>query len=618
MGAICSNDKKKGGGAAAAGSDAQSTSYVLERGPGEGFGMNIGDNGRVLSLKPDGPAERGGVPLGAIVTHVQDAPVAIGDGPAAIHAFRCIEGNIARVTLLVSHDVAEAHKQRRAAGGRTPNRSRGGSVSPGMNPQANAVIAEKQFVMRRRNFQCSWGLMVNAGGEIIDVRGDSPAYLAGLSHGCRITAVDSVGACTDEEIITLLKQPALSVRITVALSSVGEADTVLSSYVMLRQSEGHPWGMMVGNNGLITDVKTGSPAQRAGLVQGTRVVTVDDEAVRTPEQLIQVLRGAGSECRVICELPAGDAAQAAEAEAESAEAAHAEIEIELEKAKEAPDNKQSQYLLELAKQLEETKKKMEALRQQQRQHSDEHLGSGLGSNRPPKYWVKLGKFPSPGYTKVPITDRTMLYRFQQLMDYSCRSATLGQGRDQQLRMHYSRLAVQSVYRIQNDRLWVAYTTHRDLGEPVAERIDPVTHQCRELQPWLDTCEFSQRANECYLWHGTKPEIVDILCAEGFDERVCSLGGLFGAGAYFAEHCSKSDQYCTPMPPGDRNGTFYIFLARVAMGKFYRTNSARQNERRAPHGYDSVLGQVDHNKYREFIVYDGWQCFPEYLIEYRRV
>jgi len=39
-------------------------------------------------------------------------------------------------------------------------------------------------------------------------------------------------------------------------------------------------------------------------------------------------------------------------------------------------------------------------------------------------------------------------------------------------------------------------------------------------------------NEMFLWHGTKQATSQCISEEGFDERVGSLGGLFGAGIYF--------------------------------------------------------------------------------------
>ena len=57
---------------------------------------------------------------------------------------------------------------------------------------------------------------------------------------------------------------------------------------------------------------------------------------------------------------------------------------------------------------------------------------------------------------------------------------------------------------------------------------------------------------------------------------------------------------------------------MSLGRVHRTNGHRTNERRAPEGADSLLGQTDPTKYREFVVYDRSQCYPEYLLLYRRV
>ena len=34
-------------------------------------------------------------------------------------------------------------------------------------------------------------------------------------------------------------------------------------------------------------------------------------------------------------------------------------------------------------------------------------------------------------------------------------------------------------------------------------------------------------NECYLWHGTKPDVAPLIVHEGFDERVCAAGFVRG-------------------------------------------------------------------------------------------
>lgn len=43
-----------------------------------------------------------------------------------------------------------------------------------------------------------------------------------------------------------------------------------------------------------------------------------------------------------------------------------------------------------------------------------------------------------------------------------------------------------------------------------------------------------------LFHGSS--FINAIVQKGFDERHAYIGGMFGAGIYFAEHSSKSNQY----------------------------------------------------------------------------
>eukprot|EP01048_Picozoa_sp_COSAG05_P013914 COSAG05_NODE_1528_length_4624_cov_22.777017_1_plen_95_part_00 len=44
------------------------------------------------------------------------------------------------------------------------------------------------------------------------------------------------------------------------------------------------------------------------------------------------------------------------------------------------------------------------------------------------------------------------------------------------------------------------------------------------------------------------------CSQGYDNRMASVGGMFGAGIYLAEDFSKSNQYI-PCPMCKRNAIF---------------------------------------------------------------
>ena len=159
-----------------------------------------------------------------------------------------------------------------------------------------------------------------------------------------------------------------------------------------------------------------------------------------------------------------------------------------------------------------------------------------------------------------------------------------------------------------------------------------------------------KANEYWLFHGCDKEIVPILTYLGYDPRVSSLEGMFGGGFYLAENSSKSNQYI-PCPGCGKNSVFTskecqcndqeslefsMILYRAVLGDVYVvTEYDPQNfraekswMRRPPYKenstdlYDSVMGESmkyggNKLKYREFILYESGQAYPEYVITYRR-
>eukprot|EP00947_MAST-08B_sp_MAST-8B-sp1_P006326 g6326.t1 len=152
--------------------------------------------------------------------------------------------------------------------------------------------------------------------------------------------------------------------------------------------------------------------------------------------------------------------------------------------------------------------------------------------------------------------------------------------------------------------------------PAESRVRVTTYE-----DWMDNSQLKTRElNEVFLLHGTKPDVVEKIVERGFDERVGNLNGLFGAGIYFAENSSKSNQYVASRPRDDR---FYMFLARVRLGTPQHVQGTCQRRRRPDERpgtsgkkiYDSLIGNSDH---REFIVYDRTQTYPEFLIEYKTV
>ena len=630
--------------------------FTVTRHPGTSWGMDIQPDGTISGVNPQSPCGLGGITAPAVITRIGSD---------------WCKGNIQRIigNIKACGDVLQICIIPLGAPGGAPQNPAAPEPMDWHMARAESFVAdavdgdENTFIMQRENPKDSWGMLVGEDGSVREVKDNSPAYVAGVPVQARITHTNGTATPTGSAFVQVLKSlpvtPNMVVRITAIVpEGAMKVESAKKTYNLERPSTSTSWGLGFTNTGVVTEVAPGGPAERAAVVKGARIVNVGGRSAENDGAFVaKTMNEGGLSVRLVVEVPMNllgeQKAKEDEVAAQVALAGQAQAAAQAESALAATDtdadSKQAQLAAQLAEanaagntalaetlaaaqakaaeeaaqraalqaQIQQMNQMMERMRVEEAQRAEAARNAARqGQKLPPAYWHKQNMFPAPGFKKFPVTDQGMLQNFQNLVDATCRHATLGQGRDQVVKMKYNRLKVSKVHRIQNDRLWVAYATHRDLITPVRDYIQPITHTDPRSQ-WMKQCEFNYQTNECYLWHGTKPSIVDILCAEGFDERVCSLGGLFGAGAYFAEHISKSDQYCVPDHQG-ANGTYFIFLARVAMGKFYETTAARNNERRSPDGYDSVLGQIDRNKYREFIVYDGWQAYPEYILEYKRV
>ena len=198
--------------------------------------------------------------------------------------------------------------------------------------------------------------------------------------------------------------------------------------------------------------------------------------------------------------------------------------------------------------------------------------------------------------------------------------------------------VVSVERVENLALWKQYW-HRKyemLDEHRAHsiRVHPLSPPARTLDRRpnggdahvLDEDRMlDQGLNECFLYHGTSPEIADVIVEHGFDERVAALSGLYGAGVYFANQSCKSAQYAQ----ADHKGEKTLIVARVVLGDPYYAIGQMSQQRRPPMRnetfrywqvgtlFDSVVANVSTSQaHRELIVYDHRQAYPEYVVRYR--
>ena len=123
-------------------------------------------------------------------------------------------------------------------------------------------------------------------------------------------------------------------------------------------------------------------------------------------------------------------------------------------------------------------------------------------------------------------------------------------------------------------------------------------------------------NEKQLFHGTSPDVVDAICKQNFDWRVCGKKGTkYGKGSYFATNASYSHSYADSGSDGSR----FMFLARVLVGSFIKGEPGYQRPpNKDPSNpssdlYDSCVDNECNPTI--FVIFDSDQFYPEYVIKY---
>ncbi|XP_055716585.1 poly [ADP-ribose] polymerase tankyrase [Phlebotomus papatasi] len=214
----------------------------------------------------------------------------------------------------------------------------------------------------------------------------------------------------------------------------------------------------------------------------------------------------------------------------------------------------------------------------------------------------LGLTPSPFTLLVDLLpdDKEFLAVEEEMQ------ATIREHRDNgQSGGYFNRYNIIRIQKVQNRKLWERYAHRR---QEIAE-------------------ENSHQACERMLFHGSP--FINAIVQKGFDERHAYIGGMFGAGIYFAEHSSKSNQYVYGIGggigcPAHKDKSCYVcprqlLLCRVALGKSFLQFSAMKMAH-APPGHHSVIGRPSAGglHFPEYVVYRGEQAYPEYLVTYQIV
>ncbi|XP_060082610.1 protein mono-ADP-ribosyltransferase PARP14-like [Ylistrum balloti] len=205
-------------------------------------------------------------------------------------------------------------------------------------------------------------------------------------------------------------------------------------------------------------------------------------------------------------------------------------------------------------------------------------------------------------------------------------------------LSYSKIEVKDVLRVENLDLYEKYAIERQRIFSKAWKKGGCLTSVQDSQgsggqvhtyTKMNSClknELFPEINEHYLFHGTKENIIEKVLSQGLDNRMAGDNAMFGAGVYAAESSTKADQY-TDYKDRRTSSPKKMFLVKMCLGEVHVSNTASKY-RRPPckkcvkddcahkHFYDSVVGDGKWI-FREFVLYDPRQSYPEFMITYVR-
>jgi len=240
--------------------------------------------------------------------------------------------------------------------------------------------------------------------------------------------------------------------------------------------------------------------------------------------------------------------------------------------------------------------------------------------------------------KVNRTDALLLSRVQQMINatyrgWGCHNPPVTRDRKNPLA---TSLKVQQVIHVENVENYLNYMARRDQVVSRFRRL-PLAEQKTDWHvkttkvsmcgtPHHASEPVNNAVNEYWMWHGTSKEGVKAITDTDFDIGLAGSGSgcLYGRGLYFAESCMKADEYAKT----DHRGYSPLLLCRVILGRIYYCDledpwtEKRRLENLCKTGgeYHCVLGDREkvRGTFREFVIYDNAQVYPEYIVWYSRV
>jgi len=204
------------------------------------------------------------------------------------------------------------------------------------------------------------------------------------------------------------------------------------------------------------------------------------------------------------------------------------------------------------------------------------------------------------------------------------------------------LQVHRILRFEDSKMWSRYMTRVvEIQERRNGNVEvPLTNSLKQAAAWEQLVNerhllsrqstrgltvgafmpLDADVNEVYLFHGTTAAAATAISEDGFllSKAGSNVGTMYGAGVYLAECCSKADEYAK----ADEDAIFRLLMCRACLGRPHVTE--KRDEQAGDYFLsreaDSTLGDREKSTgtYREFVVYDTAQAYPEFVVEYKRL
>jgi len=183
----------------------------------------------------------------------------------------------------------------------------------------------------------------------------------------------------------------------------------------------------------------------------------------------------------------------------------------------------------------------------------------------------------------------------------------------------------------NHRSWVNYSNARqEVRDQVSQKGFKIEQRnaltSDEVLKWPCLGGVDSTVNEYVLFHGTQRKAVESICKSDF---MISLSGtrarslLYGKGVYFADSCSKSDEYAAK---DKSDGYCTMLLCRVTCGQmFYTAERTPDTDKlveqctKSNANFHSILGDREKARgtYKEYVIYNNDLSYPEFVVTYAR-